>query len=131
MPDHNATLRAVDPQVAELVDRELVRQRNGLELIGADPANVQPHAGSQANFAAFMAVAKPGELILAMSLPHGGHLSHGHSVNHSGVIWRAQHYGVDPATGLIDYDRVRDLARTHRPRLIVAGGSAYSRLIDF
>ena len=184
MPDHNATLRAVDPQVAELVDRELVRQRKGLELIasenfasravidamgtpltnkyaegypgrryyggcevvdeverlaiararqlfGADHANVQPHAGSQANFAAFMAVAKPGELILAMSLPHGGHLSHGHSVNHSGVIWRAQHYGVDPATGLIDYDRLRDLARAHRPRLIVAGGSAYSRIIDF
>ena len=184
MPDHNATLRAVDPQVAELVDRELVRQRKGLELIasenfasravidamgtpltnkyaegypgrryyggcevvdeverlaiararqlfGADHANVQPHAGSQANFAAFMAVAQPGELILAMSLPHGGHLSHGHSVNHSGVIWRAQHYGVDPATGLIDYDRLRDLARAHRPRLIVAGGSAYSRIIDF
>jgi glycine hydroxymethyltransferase len=66
-----------------------------------------------------------------MSLPHGGHLSHGHSVNHSGVIWRASHYGVDPATGLIDYDKVRDLAREHRPKLIVAGGSAYSRVIDF
>jgi glycine hydroxymethyltransferase len=66
-----------------------------------------------------------------MSLPHGGHLSHGHSVNHSGAIWRAAHYGVDTATGRIDYDRVRDLARAERPGLIVAGGSAYARVIDF
>src|SRR5690606_335647 len=69
--------------------------------------------------------------LLAMSLPHGGHLSHGHSVNHSGAIWRAAHYGVDTATGRIDYDRVRDLARAERPGLIVAGGSAYARVIDF
>jgi glycine hydroxymethyltransferase len=101
------------------------------QLFQADHANVQPHSGAQANFAAFMAVLKPGELLMGMSLPHGGHLSHGAAVNHSGVIWRAVHYGVDPATGLIDYDAVRDQARRERPKLIIAGGSAYSRIIDF
>ena len=181
---HDAPLRDADPVVASLVDRELARQRHGLELIasenfasravidaagtpltnkyaegypgrryyggcevvdeveqlaidrarqlfGAEHANVQPHSGAQANFAAFMAVLRPGEPLLGMSLPHGGHLSHGASVNHSGVIWRATHYGVDPATGRIDYDAVRDQARRELPRLIVAGGSAYSRIIDF
>jgi len=181
---HEAPLREADPVVARLVDRELARQRHGLELIasenfasravidaagtpltnkyaegypgrryyggceivdeieqlaidrarqlfGAEHANVQPHSGAQANFAAFMAVLRPGEPLLGMSLPHGGHLSHGASVNHSGVIWRATHYGVDPATGRIDYDAVRDQARRELPRLIVAGGSAYSRIIDF
>jgi len=101
------------------------------QLFQAEHANVQPHSGAQANFAAFMAVLKPGELLMGMSLPHGGHLSHGAAVNHSGVIWRAVHYGVDPATGLIDYDVVREQARRERPKLIVAGGSAYSRIIDF
>ena len=100
-------------------------------VFGADHANVQPHSGAQANFAAFMAVLPPGAALLAMSLPHGGHLSHGHAVNHSGTIWRAAHYGVDAATGRIDYDRVRDLASAERPGLIVAGGSAYARVIDF
>jgi len=101
------------------------------QLFQAEHANVQPHSGAQANFAAFMAVLRPGELLMGMSLPHGGHLSHGAAVNHSGVIWRAVHYGVDPATGLIDYDVVREQARRERPKLIVAGGSAYSRIIDF
>ena len=101
------------------------------QVFQAEHANVQPHSGAQANFSAFMAVLKPGELLMGMSLPHGGHLSHGAAVNHSGVIWRAVHYGVNPATGLIDYDAVRDQARRERPRLIVAGGSAYSRIIDF
>ena len=101
------------------------------QLFQAEHANVQPHSGAQANFAAFMAVLKPGELLMGMSLPHGGHLSHGAAVNHSGVIWRAVHYGVNPATGLIDYDAVRDQARRERPRLIIAGGSAYSRILDF
>jgi glycine hydroxymethyltransferase len=100
-------------------------------LFGADHANVQPHSGAQANFAAFMSVLPPGGTLLAMSLPHGGHLSHGASVNHSGTIWRAVHYGVTPATGRIDYDQVRDLARRDRPGLIIAGGSAYARVIDF
>src|SRR5882724_9390099 len=101
------------------------------QLFGADHANVQPHSGAQANFAAFMAVIKPGETIMGMSLPHGGHLSHGAAVNHSGVIWRAVHYGVDPATGRIDYDVVREQARREHPKLIIAGGSAYARIIDF
>ena len=101
------------------------------QLFGAEHANVQPHSGAQANFAAFMALIRPGELLMGMSLPHGGHLSHGAAVNHSGVIWRAVHYGVDPVTGLIDYDVLREQARRERPRLIIAGGSAYSRIIDF
>jgi glycine hydroxymethyltransferase len=101
------------------------------QLFGAEHANVQPHSGAQANFAAFMALIRPGELLMGMSLPHGGHLSHGAAVNHSGVVWRAIHYGVDPATGRIDYDKVRDQARQERPKLIIAGGSAYARVIDF
>jgi glycine hydroxymethyltransferase len=182
--DHNASLREADPAVARLIDRELRRQQQGLELIasenfasravidamgtpltnkyaegypgrryyggcevideveqlaidrlkqlfGAEHANVQPHSGAQANFAAFMAVVKPGETIMGMALPHGGHLSHGAAVNHSGVIWHAVHYGVDPATGRIDYDVVRDQARREQPKLIIAGGSAYARIIDF
>ena len=164
---HDASLREADPVIAALVERELDRQRHGLELIasenfasravleamatalnnkyaegypgkryyggcevvdeverlaiarvkelfGAGHANVQSHSGAQANFAAFMAVLPPGGKLLAMSLPHGGHLSHGASVNHSGTIWSPVHYGVNPATGLI-----------------VAGGSAYARVIDF
>ena len=101
------------------------------ELFGADHANVQPHSGAQANLAAFMALIQPGEKIMGMSLPHGGHLSHGAAVNHSGMIWHAVHYGVDPTTGRIDYDAVRRMAREERPRLIIAGGSAYARIIDF
>ena len=182
--DHNASLRDADPLVAHLIDRELGRQRHGLELIasenfasravidamgtpltnkyaegypgrryyggcevideieqlaidrlkqifGADHANVQPHSGAQANFAAFMAATPPGEKIMGMSLPHGGHLSHGAPVNHSGVIWKAVHYGVDPSTGRIDYDALREQVRRERPKLLIAGGSAYARIIDF
>jgi glycine hydroxymethyltransferase len=101
------------------------------QLFGAEFANVQPHSGAQANFAAFMVLAKPGEVIMGMSLPHGGHLSHGAAVNHSGTIWKAVHYGVDPATGRIDYDQLREQARRDQPKLIIAGGSAYARIIDF
>jgi glycine hydroxymethyltransferase len=182
--DHNASLRDADPLVAHLIDRELARQRHGLELIasenfasravidamgtpltnkyaegypgrryyggcevideieqlaidrlkqifGAEHANVQPHSGAQANFAAFMAVVPPGEKIMGMSLPHGGHLSHGAAVNHTGMVWRAVHYGVDPATGRIDYSALREQVRRERPRLLIAGGSAYARIIDF
>jgi glycine hydroxymethyltransferase len=182
--DHNASLRDADPLVAHLIDRELGRQRHGLELIasenfasravidamgtpltnkyaegypgrryyggcevideieqlaidrlkqlfGADHANVQPHSGAQANFAAFMAVVPPGGKIMGMALPHGGHLSHGAPVNHSGVVWKAVHYGVDPASGRIDYDQLREQARREQPKLIIAGGSAYARIIDF
>ena len=101
------------------------------QLFGAEAANVQPHSGAQANFAAFMVLAKPGETIMGMSLPHGGHLSHGAAVNHSGTIWKAVHYGVNPATGRIDYDQLREQARRDRPKMIIAGGSAYARIIDF
>ncbi|MFN8651232.1 MAG: serine hydroxymethyltransferase [Gemmatimonadales bacterium] len=101
------------------------------QLFGAEFANVQPHSGAQANFAAFMVLAKPGESILGMSLPHGGHLSHGAAVNHSGTVWKATHYGVNPATGRIDYDQLREQAKRDQPRLIIAGGSAYARIIDF
>lgn len=101
------------------------------QLFGAAHANVQPHSGAQANFAAFMVLLPPGEKLMGMSLPHGGHLSHGAAVNHSGVIWKAVHYGVDPATGRIDHDLVREQARREQPKLIIAGGSAYSRIIDF
>ncbi|HQR18114.1 MAG TPA: serine hydroxymethyltransferase [Gemmatimonadales bacterium] len=185
MTRHNtASLREADPVVAAIVDRELRRQRDGLELIasenfasravidamgtpltnkyaegypgrryyggcevvdeverlaierakaifGAAHANVQPHSGAQANFAAYMALIAPGDLLMGMSLPHGGHLTHGASVNHSGIVFRATQYGVDPATGLIDYDALRAQALRDRPKLIIAGGSAYARIIDF
>jgi glycine hydroxymethyltransferase len=101
------------------------------QLFGADHANVQPHAGSQANLAAYMAVLKPGEKLMGMSLPHGGHLTHGHKVNHSGQIFESVQYGVDVATGLIDLDEVRELALRERPKLVIAGTSAYPRIIDF
>jgi glycine hydroxymethyltransferase len=101
------------------------------QLFGAEHANVQPHSGAQANFAAFMAVVPPGEKIMGMALPHGGHLSHGAAVNHSGVVWKAVHYGVDPATGRIDYDQLRDQTKREQPKLLIAGGSAYARIIDF
>jgi len=116
----------------EVVDQvEQLAIDRAKQLFGADHANVQPHSGAQANFAAFMAVAKPGETIMGLALPHGGHLSHGAAVNHSGVVWRAVQYGVDPATGRIDYDQLRDMARRERPKILIAGGSAYARIIDF
>ena len=182
--DHNASLRQADPLVAGLIDEELRRQQQGLELIasenfasravidamgtpltnkyaegypgkryyggcevvdkveqlaidrakqlfGSAHANVQPHSGAQANFAAFMALIPPGESLMGMSLPHGGHLSHGAAVNHSGTVWKATHYGVNPDTGRIDYDQLRDQVKREKPRLLVAGGSAYARIIDF
>src|SRR5271169_1152392 len=97
------------------------------KLFGAAYANVQPHSGSQANAAVYLALLNPGDTILGMSLAHGGHLTHGASVNFSGKIYRAVQYGLNPDTGEIDYDQVEALSRTHRPRLIMAGFSAYSR----
>jgi glycine hydroxymethyltransferase len=176
-------LRDGDPQLAELVRRELGRQRDEIELIasenftsravlevvgsvltnkyaegypgrryyggcevvdeveqlaidrakqlfGAEHANVQPHAGSQANFAVYMALVQPGDTILAMSLAHGGHLTHGHGVNFSGKLFNFVHYGVDRQSSLIDFDEVLRLAKEHRPKLIICGGSAYPRIID-
>ena len=101
------------------------------KLFGADYANVQPHSGSQANAATYLALINAGDTILGMSLAHGGHLTHGAKVNFSGKLFNAVSYGVDPATGLIDYDEVAKLARAHKPRVIVGGFSAYSRLIDW
>ena len=100
-------------------------------LFGAEHANVQPHSGAQANMAAYLAVAKPGETLLGLALPHGGHLTHGASVNFSGTLFRAVQYGVREDTGRIDYDEVRAIAQAERPRLLIAGGSAYARVIDF
>ncbi len=101
------------------------------KLFGAEHANVQPHSGTQANMAVYFAVLKPGDTILAMDLAHGGHLTHGSPANFSGKLFNFVHYGVHPKTELIDYDQVRDLARKHRPKMIVAGASAYPREIDF
>jgi glycine hydroxymethyltransferase len=100
-------------------------------LFRADHANVQPHSGAQANMAAYFAVAKPGDTLLGLALPHGGHLTHGAPVNFSGTLFRATHYGVREDTGRIDYDQVRDIARRERPRILIGGGSAYARIIDF
>jgi len=100
-------------------------------LFGADYANVQPHSGSQANAAVYFALLQPGDPILGMSLSHGGHLTHGSKVNFSGKFFDAVQYGVDAKTGLIDYDEVQGLANEHRPRLIIAGFSAYSRVVDW
>ena len=100
-------------------------------LFGAEHANVQPHSGAAANLAAFAALLQPGDPVLAMALPHGGHLTHGSKVNFSGQWYDTVGYHVRADTELIDYDEVRELARRHRPRLIMAGATAYSRLIDF
>ena len=177
-------LKQFDPQLSEMISRELVRQQDGLELIasenmaspaviaamgtiltnkyaeglpgkryyggcevvdeieqlaidrakqlfGADFANVQPHSGAQANMAVFTAVLQPGDTFMGMDLANGGHLSHGSPANISGKYFHAISYGLNPETGRIDYDQVRDMARKHNPKLIIAGASAYPRAIDF
>ena len=101
------------------------------KLFGAAYANVQPHSGSQANAAAYLALINPGDPILGMSLDHGGHLTHGSKVNFSGKLFKATQYGLDPNTGEIDYVQVERLAQEHRPRMIIAGFSAYSRVVDW
>ena len=101
------------------------------ELYGADYANVQPHSGSQANAAVFMALLQPHDTILGMSLAHGGHLTHGSKVNFSGKIYNGVQYGLNPETGEIDYDQVEALAQEHKPKMIIAGFSAYSRVLDW
>jgi glycine hydroxymethyltransferase len=100
-------------------------------LFGADYANVQPHSGSQANAAVYMALCEPGDTILGMSLAHGGHLTHGSHVSFSGKMYNAVQYGLNDATGEIDYDEVEALAKEHRPKVIVAGFSAYSQIVDW
>ena len=101
------------------------------ELFGAKYANVQPHSGSQANGAVYMALCQPGDTVLGMSLAHGGHLTHGAAVSFSGRIYNAVQYGIKPDTGEIDYDQVEALAKEHKPKMIVAGFSAYSRVVDW
>ena len=101
------------------------------ELFGADYANVQAHSGSQANMAVFMALLQPGDTILGLALSDGGHLTHGAKPNFSGKIYHAVQYHLDSKTGLIDYDEVKSLALEHRPKMIVAGFSAYSRIMDW
>ena len=182
-PDFSA-LQSEDPEIADIVLRELERQRTSLQLIasenftspavlaalgstlsnkyaegypgkryyggcevvdeaetlgiarakelfGAEHANLQPHSGASANFAAYAALLTPGDTVLAMSLPHGGHLTHGSKVSFSGKWFNPVAYGVDPETELIDYDEVERLAHEHRPKMIIAGATAYPRLIDF
>ena len=101
------------------------------ELFHSEYVNVQPHSGSQANQAAYAAVLKPGDTILGLSLAHGGHLTHGFKLNFSGKMYNAVHYGVRKDDELIDFDEVRRLAEEHKPKMIVTGGSAYSRIWDF
>jgi glycine hydroxymethyltransferase len=116
----------------EYVDQsETLAIERAKELFGADYANVQPHSGSQANAAAYMALCEPGDTVLGMSLAEGGHLTHGSKVNFSGKLYNALQYGLDAETGEIDYDHVQALASEHKPRMIVAGFSAYSRVIDW
>jgi glycine hydroxymethyltransferase len=116
-------------EYADIIENLAVERAK--KLFGAEHVNVQPHSGSQANMAVFFSVLKPGDTILSMSLSHGGHLSHGASVNFSGTIYNAISYGVSKDTGYIDYDNVRRLALEHRPKMILVGASAYSRIIDF
>ncbi|MDT5280951.1 MAG: glycine hydroxymethyltransferase, partial [Mycobacterium sp.] len=116
----------------EVVDRaEIIGIERAKELFGAEHANLQPHSGAQANFAAYGALLTPGDTVLAMSLPHGGHLTHGSKVNFSGKWFSVVGYGVDSETELIDYDEVARLADEHRPKMIICGATAYPRLIDF
>jgi glycine hydroxymethyltransferase len=177
-------VRRVDPEIAAVLDNELARQRDQLEMIasenftspavmqamgstltnkyaegypgkryyggcvnvdvaetlardracalfGAEKANVQPHSGSTANLTAYLAFLKPGDKVLGLSLSHGGHLTHGHPVNFSGLLFQASHYEVDEGTEMINYDRLRDQAKREQPRLLIGGASAYPRAWDF
>jgi glycine hydroxymethyltransferase len=116
-------------EYADLVEN-LARDR-AKQLFGAEHANVQPHSGSQANMAAYMSILKPGDSILGLNLAHGGHLTHGHPLNFSGKMYKIIPYGVRKDTETIDYDELEQIAQKERPTLIVGGGSAYSRIIDF
>ena len=112
------------------IAEELARER-AKELFGADYANVQPHSGSQANAAAYLALMKPGDTLMGMNLNHGGHLTHGSPVNFSGKLFKVVAYGLDESTGEIDYSQVERLAHEHKPKMIIGGFSAYSRVVDW
>ena len=116
----------------EYVDivEDIARER-AKELFGAKFANVQPHSGAQANYAVYQALCELGDTVMGMNLDQGGHLTHGSPVNYSGKHYHMVAYGVDPVTHRIDYDQVRELAHKHKPRMIIAGASAYPRIIDF
>src|SRR5439155_135809 len=116
-------------EYADIVEN-LARDR-AKTLFGAEHANVQPHAGSQANMAAYFAVLQPGDTILGLNLAHGGHLTHGHHLNFSGKTYKVIPYGVTRDTETIDYDELEQIALRERPKLIIGGGSAYARIIDF
>ena len=116
----------------EFVDEaETLAIERAKELFGADYANVQPHSGSSANLAVYLALCEPGDVILGMSLDHGGHLSHGTSVNYSGKTYQSFQYGLDKKTGDIDYEQVESLAKKHKPKMIIAGFSAFSGIVDW
>ncbi|PYO92056.1 MAG: serine hydroxymethyltransferase, partial [Gemmatimonadetes bacterium] len=116
----------------EIVDQvEQLAIDRAKQMFGAEHANVQPHSGAQANMAAYLAVAKFGDTLLGLALPHGGHLTHGSPVNFSGTLFKATAYQVREDTGRIDYDQVREVAKKERPRIIIGGGSAYARIVDF
>jgi len=116
----------------EFVDEaETLAIERAKELFGADYANVQPHSGSSANLAVYLALCEPGDVILGMSLDHGGHLSHGTSVNYSGKTYQSFQYGLDEKTGDIDYEQVKSLAKKHKPKMIIAGFSAFSGIVDW
>jgi len=141
--------RHVDPEIAEAIASEEQRQKTKLELIASEnfvsPAvrqaqasvmtaeyvNVQPHSGSQANMAVYFSILEPGDTILGMDLSHGGHLTHGASASFSGKLYNTVFYGVDKETETIDFEQVEKLAGEHKPKLIIAGASAYPRIIDF
>ena len=110
---------------------ETLAKKRAMELFGAERANVQPHSGSTANMTAYLAFLKPGDKILGLSLSHGGHLTHGHPVNFSGLLFEAIHYEVSKETETIDYDRLRDQALAERPKMIIGGASAYPRFWDY
>ncbi len=112
-------------------EAENLAKQRACELFGADRANVQPHSGSTANMTAYLAFCKPGDKILGLSLSHGGHLTHGHPVNFSGLMFQAVHYEVERGREVIDYDKLRDQARREKPRLLVGGASAYPRTWDY
>src|ERR671927_1213182 len=117
--------------VAIVDDVEQLAIDRAKQLFGAEHANVQPYSGSPANMAVYFALLKPGDTVLGMELSHGGHLTHGSPVSFSGQFYNFVHYGVHPETEVIDYDQVSELAQQHRPKLIVAGASAYPRIIDW
>src|SRR5438067_13752952 len=117
--------------VALVDDIEQLAIERAKQLFGAEHANVQPYSGSPANMAVYFALLKPGDTVMGMELSQGGHLTHGSPVSFSGQFYNFVHYGVDPQTETLDYERVAALARAHKPKLIVAGASAYSRVIDW